>query len=282
MGNVAVILPTWDRPQMLRESLDSLLIQEGVDLKLYLLNNGSQDGPTDEVIAEYLPKFNNPMYVKAKENSLDNIGKMQLLPTEKYIIDWTDDDIMLPGNIITKVKLLEQYDRAAFAFSPAIPVDITGNTLPGVWKGCHDRQSLSFYDMFCTCKVVMGTVVWRGRDYRAVEMQGVVSIGGEWERYLKTLSYGKFGIQHEDALTLLRIHNGTDSAVNGFKGGGFFNMHVAMWKHWITQGYIPSDEQKKAMIKILLGGVDPKWENPKQHVDNALHSIRRCINGQRV
>ena len=50
---VSVLLPTYNRPIWLKEALDSLLIQD-VPIELVILNNGSTDTMTSNIIHDYL------------------------------------------------------------------------------------------------------------------------------------------------------------------------------------------------------------------------------------
>lgn len=68
---VAIIMSTYNGASYLPEQLDSLLTQEGVDVKIFIRDDGSTDG-THEVLKSYIEKCSNICFVNAQ--NCENIG----------------------------------------------------------------------------------------------------------------------------------------------------------------------------------------------------------------
>lgn len=54
--SVQVVMSTYNGEKYLKEQIDSILSQEGVDVRLYIRDDGSSDRTTD-ILASYLPTF---------------------------------------------------------------------------------------------------------------------------------------------------------------------------------------------------------------------------------
>ncbi len=106
---VSVIVPTYNRPDMLREALTSILNQSYQNYEIIVVNDG---GINIESIIHQLNSKGNITYVKhninkglaASRNSGISLAK------GKYIAYLDDDDVFYPDHLETLVNLLEETD----------------------------------------------------------------------------------------------------------------------------------------------------------------------------
>lgn len=113
---VTVCIPTYNRPDLLRQSLQSVLWQSFADFEVIVSDNGSQTD-TAAVIAE----FGDP---RVKLDRLDeniglyrNLSRALRLGTGKYRMMLPDDDLMLPGNLERKVRFFEAHPNVGLVHS---------------------------------------------------------------------------------------------------------------------------------------------------------------------
>jgi glycosyltransferase involved in cell wall biosynthesis len=111
---VAVLLPTFNGERFLKEQLDSLLNQEGVDLKVYIRDDASTDR-TIEILNKYSGNFDITF-------SKNNIGtSASLLELFKKIDDFDflafcdQDDIWATNHLVEGIQVLKQFGDDRFA-----------------------------------------------------------------------------------------------------------------------------------------------------------------------
>ena len=114
---VSVILPTYNRPEMIRESIESVLKQEFQDWELLVVN----DGGGREVEAA-LSQFPDPRirYIYAEHGGLSsalNVG--QQAARGRYLAYLDDDDIFYPDHLARLVGYLERQAECAVAYADA-------------------------------------------------------------------------------------------------------------------------------------------------------------------
>lgn len=228
---VSVLLPTYNRPAWLKEALDSL-IEQDVPIQLIILNNGSNDAYTSCIIHDYAHKFADFIHLHSDTNSFENMGSMLGNATCDYVVNFCDDDRMLPGNLREKIKMLEMSPLAAFAFSPAESIDKEG-LRDGKIIGCHSKLAMSFDDLLPTSIPVMSSVVMR-RETLSVPISHIDSMYGEWTQYLEVLNNGWIAAYTDKPMTELRVHEMSDTVQRGEIGCKALESHFNTWFHWLS------------------------------------------------
>lgn len=71
MHKVAVLMSTFNGDKYLREQIDSILAQEGVDLTLFIRDDGSSDCTID-IVREYLAREDNIVFCRGKNVGVGN------------------------------------------------------------------------------------------------------------------------------------------------------------------------------------------------------------------
>jgi glycosyltransferase involved in cell wall biosynthesis len=106
---VSVIVPTYNRLDMLSETIKSILNQTYKHIEIIVVNDG---GASVEGVIASLNKNNNIVYIEHKVNKGTSAAKNTGLKaaTGKYIAYLDDDDIYYPDHIETLVRFLETSD----------------------------------------------------------------------------------------------------------------------------------------------------------------------------
>lgn len=115
---VSVIVPTHDRPEMLREAVESILAQTFRDFEIIVINDGGVDV---ESILSSLNHEGKIMYVRHGKNrdraAARNSGLK--LARGKYIAYLDDDDRYYPDHLQTLMTVLAQHQEYRVAYSDA-------------------------------------------------------------------------------------------------------------------------------------------------------------------
>ncbi len=125
---VSVCIPTYNRAEMLRESIESVLAQSFEDFELVVSDNASQDH-TEQVVASF--RDGRIRYVKQKINIgvVKNFNHCLSLAKGFYVTIFHDDDIMLPNNLLLKVRALDQNPAVGFVHSKFDVINQQGTIL---------------------------------------------------------------------------------------------------------------------------------------------------------
>lgn len=132
---VNVLLSTYNSEKFLRTQVDSILHQEGVDVRLTVRDDGSTDSTLD-LLADYASRHGNVEYYTDGENLRSAKSFMRLLEnaSEAAFYAFADhDDYWMPEKLAVAVEALEQYgDEPALYFCQTQLADKDLNKIPSV------------------------------------------------------------------------------------------------------------------------------------------------------
>jgi glycosyltransferase involved in cell wall biosynthesis len=119
MPTISVIIPTYDRPQLLVRAIESARAA-GTAVEVIVVDDASIDET-----AEVCSRLRGINYVRLERNQgvggARNIGLM--LSTGKYVAFLDDDDLRLPGSLNTQAALLDANPDAGFVCGAMIMAD---------------------------------------------------------------------------------------------------------------------------------------------------------------
>jgi glycosyltransferase involved in cell wall biosynthesis len=125
---VDVGIPTYRRPDLLREAIEGVLAQSLENWRLYV----AEDGPRDPAVAEVLGRYGDDPRVRVLQSSGPELGparnKNRLLETmtARYVAILDDDDRWEPGFLARRVEFLEDHPGCGFVFSGCREINSAG------------------------------------------------------------------------------------------------------------------------------------------------------------
>ena len=125
MARVFIGIPTWERPQYLRETVTSVLEQTFEDWRLVVSDNHSSEN-TRVAVESYLESLDDPrVSFHAQAKSQGEYGQGRFLfdsvRDEEYFMILHDDDLIRPGYVEQAVATLDrERDAAVFVADPYI------------------------------------------------------------------------------------------------------------------------------------------------------------------
>lgn len=210
---VSIIMPTFNRANLIAESLNSILGQSFVNWECIIVDDHSEDSTID-VIKEYLIKdkrfklFIRSNNKKKGANSCRNYG---LEKATGEFIHWFDsDDIAHPEFISIGINLIKEYkvdfcrfERSVFRgefhynfkLEPGIPDVMFVNSR-------YIEKMLKNELIFNTCNVI-----WRKSSLEEEKFNEDIVYADEWEYYSRLLSNGLKGVSIENELFYGRKHD---------------------------------------------------------------------------
>jgi glycosyltransferase involved in cell wall biosynthesis len=120
---VSVCIPTYNRKEYLKETIQSILDQTYKDYEIVIVDDGSTDG-TEQMIKE----LGIPVTYHWQENSGDASSRNKLieLARGKYISFIDSDDLLLPDTLERLVKVMEQENGQAVVYGSYYRIDKDG------------------------------------------------------------------------------------------------------------------------------------------------------------
>ena len=137
---VSVLIPTYNRAWLLKQSLESVLAQTWSDFEVVISDNASTDD-TERLVKSY--KDERIVYWRNQENIGWQRNMWQVLSLAKGDLMGflPDDDLMMPENLASKVAVFTQYPNVGLVHSKYHVIDENGKIIrPDTnWKHGPDR-----------------------------------------------------------------------------------------------------------------------------------------------
>lgn len=126
---LTVAVPTFNRAALLMESLESILAQEGVSMRVVVFDNASTDD-TPSVVDTYADARLSLNRSPRNVGVLRNWNRCISLNTTEFLCVFCDDDLMRPGFLSKAMRLLEANPDVGFCFSSYELIDREGTVIP--------------------------------------------------------------------------------------------------------------------------------------------------------
>lgn len=125
---VSVVIPTFNRFELLSQALQSVLEQTYKDMEIVVVDDGSNDN-TREKLEDYVKKYG-IRYVYQKNQGLPSARNTGILKSSgRYIAVLDDDDLWYPYTVEKQVNELGRYPDFGMVYSDVMMIDEKGNEL---------------------------------------------------------------------------------------------------------------------------------------------------------
>ncbi len=158
-----VFVLTYNRAELLKKTLESLLRQTLQEFSITVLDNASTDHTTDIVASFHSPRIH---FLSVEKNlgAVGNLQRTQQLASKKYLMVFHDDDQLHPDYLKTALQYLENHHDATLlapnktniqaGAEPIVPAKI-------------DRTALKLNrTLFASALFIKNILAWPGVIYR--------------------------------------------------------------------------------------------------------------------
>lgn len=137
MSSVDVIVPCYRYAHYLKHCVESILAQEGVDVRVLIIDDASPDN-TPEVALELLadPRVQYRRHVSNK-GLISTANEGIAWAQSDYVLLLSADDSLLPGAFARAAELMDQHPSIAFTFG-GVQLDKQGQRSP-MWVGIGNQ-----------------------------------------------------------------------------------------------------------------------------------------------
>lgn len=157
MHQASVIIPTHNRPHYLREAIQSVVSQEGVDLDIIVIGDGA--GDETAAVADEFPAVRYVWQPQSGPNTARNHAVSIARFDSIAMLD--DDDLWLPGKLRTQLEILKNEPEASYIFSDfhimrsGMPLAANGLSTWGIpaeqWDALHKHPAGAIPDLGLDC-----------------------------------------------------------------------------------------------------------------------------------
>ena len=178
---VSVILPSYNRGELLPQSIDSVLSQSYANVELIVVDDGSSDD-TAAVVRACSAAIR---YVRQPHAGVAAARNRGLAEARGELIAFQDsDDLWRPGKLDRQVELLKERPNAGMVYTSHRITDLAGNVIGGRWKQFHSGRVTDalFQSMFV---IMPSTVVRRAVVERVGQFNTALRINSDYEYWLR-------------------------------------------------------------------------------------------------
>ena len=128
---VSVIIPTHDRALVITRAIDSVLGQEGAELEVIVVDDGSTDD-TARVISSRYGGDERVVYVAQEQTGVAGARNAGMARSRGELVAFLDsDDVWRPGKLALQLACLARVPEAGMIWSEMNAVDAAGDLVPG-------------------------------------------------------------------------------------------------------------------------------------------------------
>ena len=257
LADVSVIIPTYNRAHLLKESLDSILRQTVPVREIIVVDDGSTDN-TQELVRSYgqpvilLPQNH------AGEAAARNRGKTHA--SSEWVAFLDSDDVWRPTKIAKQLQYLEQHPSCDFVHTGYYifqrnQKDHVQAACPHFLSGQYRVEDLLFGEPDWICP---STVLFRRN--LPVTMPEWARIAADGITWCELIRAGiEFGYVNEPLAGYRRHEGSVGSQANAWSCGG-----SALWR-WVQQTYVSDPEEKERLLLNMLVKAMNRLERAKRN-----------------
>lgn len=201
MPRVSVIIPTYNRANLIGEAIKSVFDQTYCDWELIVVDDGSKD-ETAEVVAQFGKRVTYIYQDNAGVCAARNLGFAA--SQGEYISFLDSDDRMLPHNLKTLIDLLDTQPQADIAYGRYYWTDEQGQS-PTLEGPTYEGQILP--QLVLEETMLLGITLIRRSCVEAIGgFDEAIQFQEHWDFYLRLAQAGCSYTCAKQAVALLRLH----------------------------------------------------------------------------
>lgn len=283
---VSILLCTYNREKLIRETIESILAQTYEDFELVIVDDGSTDG-TREVLEEYREKDQRIRLIFQEKNKFycrsANDGLRQV--AGDYVAYATSDDTWHPEKLQKQMAYLEEHPECGACFTYADVIDENGESaekdFPDIAellkKNCDTREDwMRYFFRDGNCIAHPSAVLPRHIVEKVGGFHLLFCQGADLDMWIRVLMQAPIYVLPE-SLTYYRCHRNPENQISGasrLKTARFVNEHMLMRKKMMR---MLNDEE---LVRYF--GVDFKKKDARTHLELEIERaflLAECVKG---
>jgi glycosyltransferase involved in cell wall biosynthesis len=244
MPRVTVLTAAYNRAELMRETLDSVLSQDYPDFEYLVLDDGSPDHTIDvlkEYAAKYGDKFRWDTHPNMGEHGTFNRGFN--MAKGEMVAFVCSDDVMRPGWLKTLVSALDANPNAVLAYSDYDHIDAQSNVIGATRYTGYHQLNLFMYNG--AWNVGPGVIFRKDVFFRVGPRIVDLRYASDIEFVFRCSLCGPF-VQVHQLLAAFRVHSGGDNVAPSLSYQGSYNRryvldHIVAVEKFFTYSDLPTE-----------------------------------------
>jgi hypothetical protein len=248
---VSVIIPTYNRADLLPETIDSILNQTVLDFELIIIDDGSTDN-TSEVVARFKDPRLRYVYQKNQGRSVARNHGAKLAQGE-FLGFLDSDDKYLPDALESHLKIFNQNGKIGMAVGGYQYVDAQGQ-LTGERQPWTEGRELDLPGWLFNCFATPGSILVRKAWFeRTGGFDSNCEIAEDWDFFLQLAQKGCPMAWTPQAVCQYRQHPGNSiRALAKHRDGSLRAMDKLFCQPNIRPEIAALDKKAKAWVHVVF------------------------------
>jgi glycosyltransferase involved in cell wall biosynthesis len=163
MPLVSVITPSYNQAAFLEQAMQSVLLQDGVEIEYCVVDGGSTDG-SEEIIRRHSDRL--AWWVSERDQGQADAINKGFRRARGEIVAWLNsDDLYLPSAVQKAASILQANPSLGMVYGDAITIDTMGRPLNKLSFGAWGLNDLMAFRMICQPAVFMRRAVLEQAGY---------------------------------------------------------------------------------------------------------------------
>ena len=165
---ISVVMPCYNHERFVEEAVRSVLSQEGVEVELRVVDDGSRDG-SPAVLRRLADELGFHLTLRSNLGLVPTLRELSDAVDTPYFCSMASDDRMPPGRLVAQAGILERNPEAPAVAGQARLMDESGNLAPRLLgRYQRDVPSIGFDRIFLGTGEIHGaSVLLRTAAFRA-------------------------------------------------------------------------------------------------------------------
>lgn len=305
---VSIAIPTYNRSELLKTSLQSVLAQDYPDFQVIVLDNASCDD-TEAVVCSFADSRINYIRNETNIGIFRNWQRAVEVNSSPYLTILSDDDMLLPNFIRESVLALDNHPHAGFSIAQAEIIDTNGARVHVTGRELSDNFPEGLIEGLEFIQQIVDGRKWillsSGIMFRANALAFVGGIDAPHSKYMLDLNlYLRMAAQFDlffiaKELAQVRYHIEQDSKSN-FSYGGTGPLAVmaertdaiayllkspraedASYRQWLAERLLHINMRRSAFTSELMPELNLSWSErlkiAMQEIASVIPAGKRLI-----
>ena len=204
MPKVSVIIPTYNRADLMREAVESVLVQTYKDFEIIVVDDGSTDNTGDILSGLEDPRLRMIRQENQGQGLARNTGI--LAAAGQYIAFLDSDDLWESKKLEKQITLFDEDEKLEWVYSDAYAFDdTTREKLFTFSRKSRQYEGYIAHKLFMHDFIATSTVMVRQRVFEKMGLFSDLSKAQDWEMWLRVAAR-HYIRKAPSALTGYRIH----------------------------------------------------------------------------
>lgn len=140
---IAIVTPSLNQGQFIRDCIDSVLAQDGIEMDYWVIDGGSTDGTLD-ILRQYesAPRFH---WLSEPDNGVTDAIEKGFARAKGDLMTWLNSDDYLIGQPLRRsTEIFAQNPQADLVYGRAHYIDASGRTIGTFGEPFHAIDTLSY------------------------------------------------------------------------------------------------------------------------------------------